>query len=94
MEEKIKKEQDAKPEKLSYEQLENIASQLSEQNRQLYSQIQAANLNNMFKRLDYLFEVLSHEKLFPQDFTEKCINEVIELLTIPEKQENESKEIE
>lgn len=31
-------------EKMSYEQLENIAHQLSEQNRQLYTKLQESNL--------------------------------------------------
>ena len=78
-----------KPEKMSYEQLENIAHQLSEQARQLYSQLQQSNMTNMFKRLDYLFKVVENGHMFKQDFLEKCIAEIEELMTVPEEVEKE-----
>ena len=78
-----------KPEKMSYEQLENIAHQLSEQARKLYSQLQQSNMTNMFKRLDYLFKVVENGHMFKQDFLEKCIAEIEELMTVPEEVEKE-----
>ena len=64
MEEKAKVEaqpiEATRPEKMSYEQLENVAHQLSEQSRQLYAKLQEANMANMFKRLDYLFKVVEN----------------------------------
>lgn len=78
-----------KPEKMSYEQLENIAHQLSEQARKLYSQLQQSNMTNMFKRLDYLFKVVENGRMFKQDFLEKCIAEIEELMTVPEEVEKE-----
>ena len=78
-----------KPEKMSYEQLENIAHQLSEQAKQLYMKLQAANMDNMFKRLDYLFKVVESGHMFKQDFLEKCIAEIEELMTVPEEVEKE-----
>ena len=79
-----------KPEKMSYEQLENIAHQLSEQARKLYSQLQQSNMTNMFKRLDYLFKVVENGHMFKQDFLEKCIAEIEELMTVPEEVEEAS----
>ena len=76
-----------RPEKMSYEQLENIAHQLSEQAKQLYMKLQAANMGNMFKRLDYLFKVVESGHMFKQDFLEKCIAEIEELMTVPEEDE-------
>ena len=64
---------DERPEKLSYEQLENVAHQLSEQAKQLYMKLQAANMSNMFK----------------QDFLEKCIAEIEEIMTVPEETDKE-----
>ena len=55
-------------EKLSYEQLENVAHQLSEQNRQLYAKLQEMQVSNMFKRLDYLFKVVENTGVFSIDF--------------------------
>ena len=77
----------ARPEKMSYEQLENVAHQLSEQAKQLYTQLQAANMTNMFKRLDYLFKVVENGHVFNQDFLDKCIAEIEEHMTIPEEVE-------
>ena len=80
---------DERPEKLSYEQLENVAHQLSEQTKQLYMKLQAANMSNMFKRLDYLFKVVENGHMFKQDFLEKCIAEIEELMTVPEETDKE-----
>ena len=79
-------------EKMSYEQLENIAHQLSEQNRQLYTKLQESNLINMFKRLDYLFKVLENEKAFDSEFINACTNEIKELMTVPNNVEQEEAE--
>ena len=77
-----------RPAKMSYEQLENVAHQLSEQARQLYSQLQKSNMTNMFKRLDYLFKVVENGHMFKQDFLDKCINEIEEIMTVPDESEN------
>ena len=81
-----------RPEKMSYEQLEQVAHQLSEQARQLYSQLQKSNMTNMFKRLDYLFKVVENGHMFKQDFLEKCIAEIEELMTVPEVEEDNKEE--
>ena len=89
------KPQMQRPEKMSYEQLEGVAHQLSEQNRQLFAKLQELNMTNMFKRLDYLFKVIENGHMFGQDFLEKCIAEVESLMTVPEqekKPETEDKE--
>ena len=83
---------DERPEKLSYEQLENVAHQLSEQTKQLYMKLQATNMSNMFKRLDYLFKVIENGHMFKQDFLEKCIAEIEEIMTVPEETEEDNKE--
>lgn len=80
---------DERPEKLSYEQLENVAHQLSEQAKQLYMKLQTANMSNMFKRLDYLFKVVENGHMFKQDFLEKCIAEIEEIMTVPEETDKE-----
>lgn len=72
-------------EKMSYEQLENVAHQLSEQSRQLYTKLQETNMTNMFKRLDYLFKVVENNDAFESEFVKKCSNEIMDLLTIPEE---------
>ena len=81
------KPQMQRPEKMSYEQLEGVAHQLSEQNRQLFAKLQELNIANVFKRLDYLFKVIENGHMFKQDFLEKCIAEVESLMTVPEQEE-------
>lgn len=81
-----------KPQKMSYEQLEQVAHQLSEQARQLYGQLQKSNLTNMFKRLDYLFKIVENGHMFKQDFLEKCINEIEDIMTVPEESEDNKEE--
>lgn len=81
---------EAKNEKMSYEQLENIAHQLSEQNRNMYVKLQELQGNMMLKRLDFLFRVLENEKMFPDEYIDSVVDEIRESLTIPDKEDNES----
>ena len=72
-------------EKLSYEQLEEVARQMEGQLRQVYAKLQDANMSNLFKRLDFLFKVLETEHMFPLAFVQKCAEEIKSILTIPEE---------
>ena len=95
MEEKAKVElqpsEAGRPEKMSYEQLENVAHQLSEQAKHLYAKLQEANMANMFKRLDYLFKVVENAHAFNEEFVAKCVAEIEDLMTVPESEETEDK---
>ena len=88
--EENKKEQ----KKLSYEELQNVASQLSQQNQQLNLMLQQANMTNIFKRLDYLFKVLENKDCFDSDFVIACADEIKDIITGPveETKEEEEKE--
>ena len=85
MEENKKKE-------LSYEELKNVAGQLSQQNQQLNMMLQQANMTNMFKRMDYLFKVLDFQHCFDSEFVLACSDEIKELMTPPVEDEAEGKE--
>ena len=76
-----------RPEKMSYEQLENIAHQLSNQAKQLYAKLQEANMVNMFKRLDYLFKVVENAHAFNEEFVTKCVDEIEDVMTVPKAEE-------
>ena len=86
---KNENEKSLKKEKMSYEELENIAHQLSEQSRVLMQKLQEANMSNMFKRLDYLFKIIEFEHMFDDNFIDKCIKEVQDMISIPEEEPNE-----
>ena len=82
MEEKEVKTKAGQPknEKLSYEDLENVCHQLSEQSRALYQRLQEADMTNVFKRLDYLFAVVENKEAFPEEFFKNCTKEIMDIL--------------
>ena len=82
--EEVKEEQ---PKKLTYEQLEQVAVQVSNQNKELVQKLQEANLFNAFKRLDYLFNVLQYKDAFNAEFVAKCAAEIEASLTIQKTEE-------
>ena len=89
MEENKNQVEATQPKKMSYEELEQIAHQLSDQTRQLYAKLQEANMINMFKRLDYLFKVIELPHMFSTEFATACAQEIQDLLTIPEEKVEE-----
>lgn len=76
--------------KMSYEQLENIAHQLSNQVAQLHARLNEANMVNIFKRLDYLFKVIENSHIFDIEFVNACKTEIVSLLTLPDNEEEEA----
>lgn len=97
MEKKLKpKAGAAAPKKLSYEELENVchqlsaqAQQLNAQNQQLRIALNEANLTNLYKRLDYLFEVINKDNPYLSvDFKKQCANEIETLMATPEQPED------
>lgn len=84
-------EENKEKKKLSYEDLENLCHQLSDQSQTLYRKLQEANMTNMFKRLDYLFAVVENRDAFPEDFVKKTIDEIVSSMTIPEAEKEEEK---
>lgn len=92
--EEIKKETTTgQTKKFSYEELENIANNLSLQVQQLSTRLQESNMFNVFKRLDYCFkavEIASVNPLFTPSFAEKCAKEIEELMSPVETEETET----
>ena len=70
----------------TYEEVVAENNQIKQQAEAMYRQMQQMNMANIFKRLDYLFNVIKERTAFPQEFVEKCTNEIVGLLTIPEEQ--------
>lgn len=81
-------EENKTAQKLSYEQLEQIASQLSQQVQNLYAKLQEAEVSNMLSRLNFLFKVVKNDSKFPADFVAKCVAEIVEIMTIKEPEES------
>lgn len=94
MPEEVKQEVKDTPKKMTYEQLENVAHQLSAQANQLYTKLQEANMTNMFKRLDYLFKVVENAHAFDEEFVNRCVSEIEDLITLPDNVEESDTESE
>lgn len=80
--------EDKKPAKLTYEQLEEVAHQLSNRVNQLSAQLSEAVMINASKRLDYLFKTLEYKDLFSKEFITSAISEIEEALTSIEEEQN------
>ena len=95
-----KEKNEETPKQMSYEELRKAAGQLAQQNQALMNQIeqyreQIQRLNNVEIRLHYLFEVLDKGNYFNNDFIDKVVDEIVDIMTIKEeetKEEGESKE--
>lgn len=74
------KEVNKEVKKLSYEELEQVAVQLSNEVNQLRSSF---NVEMALRRLSYLFEVVKNREAFPTEFVNDCVSEIIENMTVP-----------
>lgn len=61
--------------KLTYEELEKIAINLSNQ---------LNKVNTVLNRLPYLFKVVEFADKFHDEFVKSCVKEIEEIMTIPE----------
>lgn len=98
--ENSKKEQQEGVKKLSYSELENVCHQLSAQAQQLNAQneklrkyINEINLENLYKRLDYLFKVICEDNIYlSAGFKKQCAEEIEKLMTPPVEEDNKESE--
>lgn len=79
------KEQKVGIEKPPYEQLENYLHQLSEQNRQLQTTVRS--LNDGWKQLSVMFELLKFKDSFPEEYITKVVNTIMEMCPFNSKEE-------
>lgn len=97
MEEKKEVKMEAKKRKLSYEELENAAKQISQQaealfkeNQQLKKVVQNLSEQAGYTELNFKFKVLKYKDNFNPDFVDRIIKEIEE--TMSPKLEEETKE--
>lgn len=82
------------PKELTREQLVGMLQQMSEQDRKLFEEnkklkavIEDMNMTNLFKRLDYLFRIITDDnKYLTAEFKFKCAQEIELLMTQPEQE--------
>ena len=85
-------EENKEKKKLTYEQLNEIANQLMQENMKLKQKCQELYMVDTIKRLEFLFKVVESTYSFNKEFRDTCANEIIELMTpVQEEKNKESK---
>lgn len=72
--------------KLSYEQLEQVAIQLNQKVMQAEARLASINLTAM--RIEFLFKVLDKSQFFSFDFVNKCSAEIENLMEVKKEDDN------
>jgi len=67
---------DTKELKLSYEQLEALAGQATDQNQKLSQRVKELENFSLFKRLDYLFLIVKMSDKFDSELVKSVVNEI------------------
>ena len=81
--------------KLTYEQLNQAAQQISQQaealykeNQQLKQALSRINIQNGYTELGFKFKVVENSTMFPKEFVEKTVAEIVDTMTaVNEEQE-------
>lgn len=75
------------PAKASYEQLANIANQLYVQNQEMGKKLNEIDMNNFFKRLDWLWQIInSTTPYITEQFKQECGKEFMDMMVKPEEE--------
>lgn len=75
--------------KLSYEELVNVANQLQIQNRQMQQQLYQLMEEHSVIRMNFLFEIVKNADMFQKDTVEESIKEIEESLFTSYKESEE-----
>ena len=78
----MEKKKDVKNEKMSYEQLEQIAGNLNQQCNSLYQQLQEAKaVIAEFNEIGMLLSILDKSEHFDSAFIDRCASKIQEIIT-------------
>lgn len=69
-----------KDNKISYEELVNVANQLQVQNRKMQQQLYQLMEEHSVIRMNFLFEIVKNSNMFQKDTVEESIKEIEESL--------------
>jgi hypothetical protein len=75
--------------RVSYDQLNNIAMQLSEHNRKLVQQLNDRDYSIQIKRVDWLLSIIGMSDKFSPEFITRCVEEIEQQFTIDETDNTE-----
>lgn len=82
--------------KLSYDELENAARQISAQldavvkeNRKLKTVVDQLQLSNLYTELGFRFKVLEQQDSFNPEFVEECIGQIETIMSSKKEEDSE-----
>lgn len=82
------KAKNSESKKLSYEQLNQAAQQISQQaealykeNQQLKEALGRVSVQNGYTELSFKFKVVENSTMFPKEFVERIIAEIVDTMT-------------
>ena len=75
--------------KISYEELVNVANQLQIQNRQMQQRLYQLMEEHSVIRMNFLFEIVKNSNMFQKDTVEESIKEIEESLFTSYKESEE-----
>lgn len=75
--------------KISYEELVNVANQLQVQNRKMQQQLYQLMEEHSVIRMNFLFEIVKNSNMFQKDTVEESIKEIEESLFTSYKESEE-----
>lgn len=97
MEENKTKNNESK--KLTYEQLNQAAQQISQQaealfkeNQQLKEALNRISIQNGYTELGFKFKVVENSTMFPKEFVERTITDIVNTMTVTDEEPNEEPE--
>ena len=82
-------EEAQKDNKISYEELVNVANQLQVQNRKMQQQLYQLMEEHSVIRMNFLFEIVKNSNMFQKDTVEECVKEIEESLFTSYKESEE-----
>lgn len=82
-------EEEQQDNKISYEELVNVANQLQVQNRKMQQQLYQLMEEHSVIRMNFLFEIVKNSNMFQKDTVEESIKEIEESLFTSYKESEE-----
>lgn len=83
-------EENKEKKKLTYEQLNEIANQLMQENMKLKQKCQELYMADTIKRLEFLFKAVESTYPFDKEFRDTCAAEIKELMTPVQEEETKA----
>ena len=85
--------------KLTYEQLNQAAQQISQQaealykeNQQLKEALNRISIQNGYTELGFKFKVVEFSTMFPKEFVKRTITDIVNTMTVVDEEPNEEPE--